>query len=305
MAASVAEETARQYVPGKGALSIERLGSGLVNESYRVAREGRVYALRVPTPGHLHLGLDREWECRVLACASAAGVGPAIERCEPEHGVLVARWVEGRAISPEEARRPLTTAALALLARRVHALAVPLPARILGPRDWIRRYRDALGGAAPDAMPGWLVGRGDLHEAAERRLEALDSLPQPPLVLCHSDLHAANLIEARTGLVLLDWEYAHVSEALWDLAGWSCNSDLDGQGRALLLASYLGRPAAAAEDERLERLTWLYDYVCVLWSAVYEATTTSPDGRIVARARHCIARLARGAGGGVGELPAH
>jgi thiamine kinase-like enzyme len=309
MAASAAEQAAQRYVPGRGPVSIERLGAGLVNESYRALREGRVYALRIPAPNPLQLGVDREWECRVLARASAAGIAPVIERCEPRHGVLVARWVEGRSMDAQEARRPAATALLALLACRVHALPPPAPARILGPRDWIHRYRDGLSPMAPDAAPRRLADRADLKEAAERRLRALESLPRAALVLCHSDLHAANLVAP----VLLDWEYAHVSEALWDLAGWACNTDLDGQARALLLASYFGRPPTKAETERFEHLRWLYDYVCVLWSAVYLGTVGAPDGRILDRARLCIVRLEHGAsgdagggvGGGVGELPAH
>ena len=66
--------------------------------------------------------------------------------------------------------------------------------------------------------------------AAPRRAR---SLAPRPRVLCHSDLHAANLVATERGLVLLDWEYAHVSEALWDLAGWACNNDLEPVGSSL------------------------------------------------------------------------
>ena len=90
-------------------------------------------------------------------------------------------------------------------------------------------------------------------------------------MLCHSDLHAANLVSGEGGLMLLDWEYAHVSEAFWDLAGWSCNNDLAEESRRLLLASYLGRTPRDEETERLEHLAWLYDYVCVLWSELFAA----------------------------------
>jgi thiamine kinase-like enzyme len=124
-------------------------------------------------------------------------------------------------------------------------------------------------------------------------------------VLCHSDLHPANLVASERGLILLDWEYAHVSEALWDLAGWACNIDLEPRAQALLLASYLGRPAAREEERRLADLAWLYDYVCLLWSEVYCGATDASDRLILERGRMLAARLARRAGGGPGELPAH
>ncbi len=99
-----AEAIARSYVPGEGAISIERLGSGLVNESYCVTRAGRRYSLRIALPPGEDLGLDRAWECRVLALAAAAGIAPLIERCEPMEGIVVARWVDGRSWTPQEAQ---------------------------------------------------------------------------------------------------------------------------------------------------------------------------------------------------------
>jgi len=111
MAADRVEEAARRYVPGVGAVSVERLGRGLVNESHRVLRDGRMYSLRMPAAQraatHVPIGVDREWECRVLVVASAAGIAPVIERCEPRLGVLVAFVKAGLVASNGEARRQI------------------------------------------------------------------------------------------------------------------------------------------------------------------------------------------------------
>jgi len=315
------EEAARRYVPGVGAVSVERLGRGLVNESHRVRRDGRMYSMRLPAgqraarqraaaqvaaraATHVPIGVDREWECRVLAAASAAGIAPLIECCEPRLGVLVARWQEGHTLSAEEARRPETGARVAELVRRVHALPLPANARVLYAADWIERYRGVRAPRTQDRAADAL-----LKAEAVQRLAALEAAPRGPAVLCHSDLHPANLVVAERGLILLDWEYAHVSEGLWDIAGWACNNDLDPAARALLLASYLGRPVLASEERRLENLGWLYDYVCLLWSEVYCGASDAPDARVRAlileRGRVLAARLARRAGGGPGELPAN
>jgi thiamine kinase-like enzyme len=303
-------QAARRYVPGAGAVSVERLGRGLVNESHRVVRDGRVYSLRMPAKEPAPTGVDREWECRVLALASAAGLAPTIERCEPRLGVLVAQWQEGRALCADEARGPDVAVRVAELTRRVHALPLPGNARVLGPADWIAHYRDALTRLPPGArqaprVPGGAVRADALQAEAGRRLGALEALPRTPRVLCHSDLHPANLVETEGGLVLLDWEYAHVSEALWDVAGWACNNDLEPPARAFLLASYLGRPASAEEAQRLEDLAWLYDYVCLLWSEVYCGAARAASGLILERGRILAGRLSRAGGGGVAELPAN
>jgi thiamine kinase-like enzyme len=287
-------EIAQRYVPGSGALAIQRLGSGLVNDTYRVARGDRLYSLRVPTPYATEFGIDREWECRVLGCAEAAGLAPTVECCEPRLGILVARWVVGQAWTNAQVRHAENIESIAQLARRVHALTVPQGARMMNPAAWIDHYRDALLRHASGAdRPSIGLGRPRRPKSApDACLAALAQLPPATPVLCHSDLHPQNVVLGAHGLVLLDWEYAHVSDPLWDLAGWSCNNDLSADTRGLLLASYLGRQPSAEDASRLEQLTWLYDYVCLLWCEVY--VTLRPDipgDAISARAQLLVQRL--------------
>jgi thiamine kinase-like enzyme len=290
------EAIARSYVPGEGAVSIERTGWGLVNETYRVERMGQRYSLRIALPAAVDLGLDRAWECRVLERATAAGIAPPIERCEPHEGVLVARWADGRFWTPDEVQEAANVQAIALLARRIHGLALPAAPRRMRPEDWAGYYRRALdevlGCGQSDAVggSGW---SGD-RVIEKRRIAcsaALAALPKAPDVLCHSDLHAANLVVGEGGLKLLDWEYAHLSEAFWDLAGWSCNNDLADPTRHLLLSSYLGRSPRSEEIERLEHLGWLYDYVCVLWSRLFAARGRAATQAVSERARFLSERL--------------
>jgi thiamine kinase len=290
------ERLALRYVPGEGAVAIDRLGSGLVNDSYRVARAGCLYALRVPGPQTLDLGLDRGWECRVLERATAGGLAPRIVCCEPAEGMLVAHWVDGQPWTLDAVRRPENIEKIARLARRVHALPVPPAARSMSPADWIVHYQDALVRHEADANH-----RLGLRAGLAARLAELAELPPVAPVLCHSDLHPGNLIEATQGLVLLDWEYAHVSEPFWDLAGWACNNDFGAHSRHLLLQSYLGRQPATHDDGRLQQLMWLYDYVCLLWSELYLKLKegTAQDG-VSTRVQLLAARLKCESGGGAG-----
>jgi thiamine kinase len=279
------ESIAQAYVPGVGRLTMERLGTGLVNVTYRVMRDGCCYSLRVPAPHGAGLGLDRAWECRVLERAGAAGVAPPIERCEPSAGILVARWVEGATLSPPEVREASHLGAVAALIRRVHALPIPARPRRMSPADWVTYYRAAQGDG------GGRSASAALNAALTTRLAALAALPEVPTALCHSDLHVANLKAALNGLILLDWEYAHVADPFWDLAGWSCNNDLETGACVDLLASYLGRDPERAELIRLDHLTWLYDYVCLLWSELYTARAGTQGEEVLARAKLLARRL--------------
>lgn len=266
------------YVPGEGAIEGERHGIGLVNETYRVTRAGRCYALRVAVADAIDLCLDRGWECRVLERAAAAGIGPAIERCDPKRGILVARWTEGRPMVREQIASPPSLDAIASLLRRIQSMAVPEQPRVMSPGEWAAHYLRALaerGGCAP----------ADLCRMLEAKLAELGQLAAAAGVLCHSDLHVENLIESAHGLVALDWEYAHLSEPFWDLAGWVGNNDLPPDARQRLFESYLGRAPVPAEERRLRLICWLYDAVCLLWILVFQTPDLRP------RAELLLARL--------------
>jgi thiamine kinase-like enzyme len=318
------ESMVSRHVPGEGELEIQRLSDGLVNETYRVLRGGRAYALRVAATNFYELGLDRAWEARVLERAAAADLAPVLEYCDPQRGILIARWVDGRLWSPVDVRRQSNIARVAELMRRIHGLPIPMPARAMSPSKWIEYYGAALGrrsaipsrhmpkdvSAGTSAQPPHAWGARELSAAAARRLAALAALPSVDPVVCHSDLHTLNLVDRGNSLVLLDWEYAHAADPLWDLAGWSANNDLEDNLKLDLLASYTGRPPTRNECLRLQLLGWLYDYVCLLWSELYlarhrgeppgvdapaapgvDCSAADTSGGIAARARLLAARL--------------
>jgi thiamine kinase-like enzyme len=291
------ESVVTRHVPGEGKLDIHRLGHGLVNETYRVLRDGRAYALRAASTNSSDLGLDRAWEARVLERAVAADLAPELTYCDPQRGILIARWVDGRLWSPADVRRQSNIARVAELLRRIHALAVPMPARTMSPPKWIEYYGAALTrrgkvSAETTAEAADTRGARDLSAAAARRLAALAALPGIDPVVCHSDLHTLNLVDRGNSLVLLDWEYAHAADPFWDLAGWSANNDLEDNLRRDLLASYTGRPPTRNEYLRLQLLGWLYDYVCLLWSELTLGRHRGePPGGIAARAGLLAARL--------------
>lgn len=280
------ERLAVRCVPGEGPPDIKRVSQGLINETYRVLRDGGHFALRVAAANPYHLGVDRKWEARVIENAVAAGLAPAVVHCDSKQGILITRWTEGRSWSPPDARCAAGIDRIADLMRRIHALAVPAPPRIMSPARWIEFYS----GAAPRAAT-------PLRQAAGAQLAALAALPGADPVLCHSDLHIQNLIDRGDSLVLLDWEYAHAADPFWDLAGWSANNDYPPDLQRELLAKYTGRPPTRTECSRLKRLGWLYDYVCLLWSELYlnpqrdAGPHTAAHAQVADRARLLAARL--------------
>ena len=60
------ESVAARHVPGRGKVDIHRLSEGLVNETYKVLRDGSAYVLRVAAPGHRDLGTGEDLERHAL-----------------------------------------------------------------------------------------------------------------------------------------------------------------------------------------------------------------------------------------------
>jgi thiamine kinase-like enzyme len=300
-----AERIARRAVPGSGAPHLSPLSKGLLHETFRVERDGRAFSMRLaaaprgwpprgwpPRASRYPAAQDEAWLLRVLQSAADQALAPPLVYGDAERGIIVQSWIEGRAWPAGAVRRTQNIERVAALLRRVHALAVPAPARAVTPRLWVRRY------SAKGSAKGTVKRVGPaLAAAAAGQLQRLEELPAITGVVCHSDLHRLNMLEwrpppAKAGaLLLLDWEYAHVSEPLWDLAGWSANNDYTEVLQRRLLAAYLERAPDEAEWMRCKILNWLYDYVCLLWSELYLSSRRGGPPELAPRAALLQARL--------------
>jgi thiamine kinase len=252
------ESLCAEIVPGTGGVQVERLSEGLVHESYRVTRDGQEYALRLPIADAGAIALDRAWEAELLQLAADAQLAPAVRFHDALRGILLSDWVAGHTWAAAEVESDAGIAGMAGLLRRVHALPMPLPAHGMSPADWVSHYDSLSANAEPKHRS---MAASCLNEWA--------ALPAAAAVVCHGDLHALNMLQTGDSLRLLDWEYAHVSEPFWDLAGWCANGDLNDGARRRLLDDYLERPATPQLWRRLELLRWLYDYICLQWSVLY------------------------------------
>jgi thiamine kinase-like enzyme len=213
-------------------------------------------------------------------------------------GVLVSGWAGGEAWSAAEVRLPANIEAMARLLRQVHALQICKPARTRSPAAWIAHYSQSLS-RGPGPSPRCRA----LGAEAAVRLERVTAVGTAG-VLCHSDLHRLNV---KTGppVVLLDWEYAHVSDPLWDLAGWVSNNDGSAEFASGLHGRYLGRGPSGEESTRLEQFIWLYEYVALLWSELYLSLRPGGAPGVAARANELGRRLGQATGGRAGQVTAH
>jgi len=114
--------------------------------------------------------------------------------------------------------------------------------------------------------------RGSDAQAMRWRDEALGHLADIAVrdgVLCHNDVTAANVIDSGE-ICLIDWEYAALGDALFDLAVVVAHHNLDDAATAHLLHAYAGRHHAQMTAD-LGRWCDVYRCVLALWQSLHSA----------------------------------
>ncbi|TDJ44061.1 MAG: hypothetical protein E2O52_09240 [Gammaproteobacteria bacterium] len=238
-----------------GAEIVRAFDGGPASQSYLVRHHDTRYVLRIDTPIARMLNLDRVTEAGLLAAVAEAGLGPEPIFTDAGNGVLVTRYLEGRAWTEHDLHADDALERLAELLKQVHGL--PAIGRPIELPYKLSAYARAIGSSKAD----------------ELAIEALDILAglgdsDARQCLCHNDVTCANVIDGDR-LALIDWEYAALGDPFFDLATVVQHHGLDDSQATKLLRIYLGQ----AVDEDIHRLRqWceLYGRLAALWEAAVE-----------------------------------
>ena len=167
---------------------------------------------------------------------------------------------------PRRCSRPEFSNASTEFIRRLHAsgpIAASFP--IFRVVEWHARDA-AANGVDPPAV------YDELREAA-RAIEAVFDPRSLESTLCHNDLLPANVLLAPERLWIIDYEYAGMNHALFDLANLSVNCDFDEAADHRLLMAYDG-------DVSVQRLAQLALMKVMsemregMWAVVQQAIST-------------------------------
>ena len=244
--------------------ALDPVPGGMSNYAWRATTTQGAWFVRLAHPLGSSLGADLVSECRVLTSAAAAGLAPAVVVCDPADRLLVTRWID-QAPDHTTNRGERRLAETARTLARLHATVAPQGTRTV---DFAAqaRHLEQLGGT--HRYPGL--------ELDATRAFAWLAERQAPLVLCHNDLNPLNLLFDRDGkLWLVDWEYAGLGDAAFDLASYASQHALSARGRRALVQEYCKAGGGAVDQPRFEVADWAFDYVQWLW---YLATLESNEG---------------------------
>ena len=242
--------------PGRKAV-VTALSGGITNHNYRVDVNGVSFVLRVGGNDTTLLGIDRTVEHAASLRAAEIGVGPEVVAFVESKGWLVTRFIDGRAVPPEELRTPEGIRRVAVVLRKVHE-ADAIPGRF-DAHVVVEQYREE---AKKHGV--WIPAEFDhAQHASERIRRARGPQPQVP---CHNDLLNANFLDDGQ-IRVVDWEYAGMGDRFFDLANLSVNHEYGIDEDRLLLAAYFGvdKPADLAAL-RLMRL--MSDFREAMWGVL-------------------------------------
>jgi thiamine kinase-like enzyme len=247
---------ARQW-PGREA-RVELLGGGITNHNWKVTLDDGAYVLRVAGRDTGLLGIDRAVEHQASLAAAAVGVGPEVVAFLEPEACLITRFIDGSVVPEERMREPDSVRRVAQALRAVHA-GPSLPGRFISFRV-VEDYRATAfaRGAQVPAAYAWA------RQVARRIERARGVFPERP---CHNDLLNANFIDDGSRIRIVDWEYAGMGDVFFDLANFSINHGLDGEGRRELLRAYTGEVKPTAE-RALELMRFMSDFREAMWGIV-------------------------------------
>lgn len=223
-----------------GAVRVTALSGGITNLNYRVDVDGEPFVVRILARDAGLLGIDRHREHRCAVAASRAGVAPEVVYFLPDEGILVTRFIAGSSLAPGEPAAPEMVRRVAQAIRRCHT--GPAFDGTFSPFETVESYvRIARGAGA--ALPQDL----EVLRAVMREIDA--ALRQQHTVMrpCHNDLWGPNLIDDGREVHIVDWEYAGMGDACFDLANFAIHHSFSDDQDAVLLRAYFGVVPVAAE----------------------------------------------------------
>ncbi len=216
---------------------VTALSGGITNQNYRVDVDGESYVLRVFSTSTDPLGIERDNEYACAKIAADLGIGAEVMHYQPEDGILIVRFVDGKPISAEKAREPATMQRIVESIRLFHG-GPPFPGRF-SPFDTVRDYHELSvekDVRFPEALPRVFELMADIENALKKVQAAAP---------CHNDLLAANFLDDGEKIWVIDWEYAAMGDPFFDLGNFSVNQELNDGEDELLLKSYCGEIRSA------------------------------------------------------------
>lgn len=229
---------------------VSRLSNGLVSQCWQVASASRYFAVRFSSDSIEQINCRWEEELQAAELAAQLGIGPEVVYASATAKVMVLEW-GGAVASKEQIGSELRLIQLAEALRLLHQT----PAELNTPG-----YQQTL------ELYAQKISRDSSVAPSQKQLDYARYLDKQSkyLVFCHHDLSIGNVLLQQDRIQLIDWEYARIGHALFDLASLIHSAGLSKRQTHLLLDGY-GAPGEFIDE--LPPMLELIEYLGQLWEA--------------------------------------
>ena len=239
---------------------IERLG-GLTNHTYHVCLEnGKEYVLRIPGEGTEEL-IVRKNEKISTELACKLGIDANLLYFD-ENGTKVTEYIpNAMTMSAKKMREPQHIKQVASLFNKLHNcnLNTGIPFEVF---DMASSYEKIINEHN--------VSMYDDYQEVKNQVmmikQEIDNTCNTSRVPCHNDPLCENWIESNDRMYLIDWEYAGMNDAMWDLADISIEAVYTHEHDHMLLKEYYGITPDKKTWKHFYANKIYVDYLWTLWA---------------------------------------
>lgn len=261
---------ARKVLETDGPNTVTPLGDGINGQSYLVEAAGRRCVIKHFDPESSAL-VSPATQYSLLERLAAASLTPKPVAIDEDQRLLATEFVaDASSMTEAQVREPWNITRIAGLLKRLHAMRVDLPEYV--PEAYATDYFARL----PDAARAPEEPRMMQELAALARYYRGRFTPVAP---CHNDLVAANILDGREGLRLVDFEYAAKAAPLLDLASLAAMNDFDADEQAQLIEAYHAPDPAPFSPLEFVKVRRLVSLLAHFWARTREARSAAVVAR--------------------------
>ncbi len=252
-------ELALEVLGNNNITNITRLG-GLTNHTYKVDFEGgESYVFRIPGEGTEEL-ICRGDEKVSTELACSLGIDSPMLYFG-DNGEKVTVYIDNaHTLNAQELRQSTAVIDVANIFKKLHTSGVDtkVPFEVF---DMARAYEDIIRANNVPMYDDYEDVKAKIFHL-KSEIDAEDKIAPVP---CHNDSLCENWVYSKDRLYLIDWEYAGMNDAMWDLADISIEADYKEAQDELLLATYFGAEPTKHQKLRFIANKLYLDYLWSLW----------------------------------------
>lgn len=239
--------------------TITRLG-GLTNKTFRVELAGKFdYVARLAGEGTEDL-INRTDEKASTEVACQIGIDSKLYYFD-EKGSKVSDYIKNAVtMNPESMRKKENIAEVAKVFVKLHnsGIDTKVPFEVF---EMAERYEKII----LDNKVKLYRDYDDVKEKIMQLKAEIDKEAGVKYVTCHNDPLSENWVLGDDGMKLIDWEYAGMNDAMWDLADVSIEASYGKAEDDYLLNQYFGRKPTELEEKKFMANKLYIDYLWTLW----------------------------------------